>query len=98
MGLKNDRWVIINTDKKPSEYKGLDSFKVATVDATSIARRYHLGSPSMPIVNTTILGAFPVLIQRVTLDSVLDSIRENVPSKAEENAQAALEASRSLNV
>lgn len=97
-GIKNDSWVIINTDKKPSEYKGLNSFKVATVDATSIARRHRLGSLSMPIVNTTILGVFPALTQRVTIDSVLDSIQENVPSRPEENAQAALEASRSLNV
>ena len=46
----------------------------------------------MPIVNTTILGAFSRAIQMVTIESIMDAIRENVPSKPQNNADAALEA------
>ena len=98
VGLKKEGWIIINSDKKPSEYRELNPFRIATIDATSIARRYHLGRSSSPMVNTTILGAFPELTRMVSIDSILESIRENVPSKPEDNAQAALEASRSIRV
>ena len=91
-GLEEGHWIIMNSDKNPDDYPSLSTYHVATVDANSIARRYGLGSPSMPIINTTILGAFPKVIEKVTLDSVLDAIRENSPSKPEENARAALDA------
>ena len=46
----------------------------------------------MPIVNTTILGAFSKVTQTVTIESIMEAVRENVPSKPENNAKAALEA------
>lgn len=36
----------------------LDGFRLAVVDATSIARRHRIGTRSVVIVNTTIAGAF----------------------------------------
>lgn len=97
-GLKTNHWIIINTDKKPMDYTELGTFNVGTVDATLIARKYHLGTPAMPMVNTTILGAFPRLTRMVGIGSVLESIRENVPSRPEENARAAMDAYESLNL
>jgi pyruvate ferredoxin oxidoreductase gamma subunit len=91
-GLKEGHWIIMNSDKNPGDYPYLSLYRVATVDANSIARKYGLGNPSMPIINTTILGAFPRVTEKVTIDSVLDAIRENSPSKPEENAQAAMDA------
>ena len=97
-GLKEGHWIIMNTDKNPEDYPSLNIYRVATIDANSIARKYGLGSPSMPIINTTILGAFPRVTEKVTIDSVLDAIRENSPSKPEENAQAALDAYGSVTL
>lgn len=96
-GLKTDCWVIINTHNSPGSYPGLDNYRIATVNASSIARKYHLGTSSMPLVNTTILGAFPKLTHTLSIGSVLDAIREHIPSRPEENAKAALEAYESLD-
>lgn len=98
MGLKNNHWIIINTDKKTNEYAGLEAYQVATLNANAIARKYQLGTPAMPLVNTTILGALPKVTRMVSIGSVLDAIRENLHSKPEENARAAMEAYQSLDL
>jgi 2-oxoacid:acceptor oxidoreductase gamma subunit (pyruvate/2-ketoisovalerate family) len=91
-GLKEGRWIIINSDKRPEDYHFLGPYRVATLDANSIAQKFGLGSASVPIVNTTILGAFSKATQMVKIDSIMEAVRENVPSKPENNATAALEA------
>jgi 2-oxoacid:acceptor oxidoreductase gamma subunit (pyruvate/2-ketoisovalerate family) len=97
-GLKNDHWIIINTDKTAGEYAGLGAYRVATVNASAIARKYQLGTQAMPLVNTIILGAFPKVTRMVSIGAVVDAIRENLPSKPQENARAAMEAYESLNL
>ena len=92
LGLKEGQWIIINSDKRPEDYIFLGPYRVATLDANSIAKKYGLGSASVPIVNTTILGAFSRVTQAVTIESIMDAVRENVPSQPENNAKAALEA------
>ena len=91
-GLKEGQWIIINSDRKPDDYLFLGPYKVATLDANTIAQKHHLGSASVPIVNTTILGAFSRATQTVTIGSIMDAVRENVPSHPENNAKATLEA------
>ncbi|MDI7259470.1 MAG: 2-oxoacid:acceptor oxidoreductase family protein [Thermodesulfobacteriota bacterium] len=91
-GLKEGHWIIINSDKKPEEYADLGPYRVATLDANSISLKYGLGSSAVPIVNTTILGAFSKVTQTVKIESVLHAVRENAPSKPENNANAAREA------
>ena len=97
-GLKKDHWIIVNTDKAAKDFSALGEYRVATVNANEIARKHRLGSSAMPMVNTTILGAFSKVTEMVSIDSVLDSIRENVLTKPEVNAQAALEAYEALNL
>jgi pyruvate ferredoxin oxidoreductase gamma subunit/2-oxoisovalerate ferredoxin oxidoreductase gamma subunit len=65
---------------------------VATLDANSISLRYGLGSSAVPIVNTTILGAFARVTEAVKIESVLEAVSENAPSKPENNMKAAREA------
>ena len=91
-GLKEGHWIIINSDRKPEDFLFLGPYRVATLDANSIAQKFGLGSVSVPIVNTTILGAFSKATQTVTIESIMEAVRENVPSKPENNAKAALEA------
>ncbi len=91
VGLKEGGIVIINTSKKPEEFK-LGNYKVATVDATKIALEHKLGSMAAPIVNTAILGAYAKAIGNVEIDYVVEAIRENAPAKKEENALAAKDA------
>jgi 2-oxoisovalerate ferredoxin oxidoreductase gamma subunit len=92
-GLKEGGWVLINSGRPPEAFHhSLKVFRTATVDATSIAIRNGLGSRTNPIVNTAILGAFSKVTSLVGIDSVALAIREEVPAKKGENAQAAREA------
>ena len=89
-GLDKGGVVLINSDKDPKYYNL--SFKTATIDATSIAIENRLGSKMAPIVNTSILGAFAKISGEVMLESIILAIKENIPSKKEENIKAATQA------
>jgi 2-oxoacid:acceptor oxidoreductase gamma subunit (pyruvate/2-ketoisovalerate family) len=96
-GLKPRGSILINSDRPPEDYPSLlERFRVATVDASSIAIRHGLGSKTQPIVNTAILGAFATESGLVRLESVCAAIREEVPMHVEENVAAAMEAARAV--
>ncbi len=57
-GLKPNGWILINDPRFPYEFaEQFPGYRIATVDATSIARRNELGTRSVPIVNTALAGA-----------------------------------------
>lgn len=91
-GLKPNGWILINSYQPPHAFQGLKGFRIATVDATSIAIRNGLGSRTNPIVNTAILGAFSKITGLVGMDSITLAIREEIPGKKDENVRAAREA------
>jgi len=91
-GLKDGGYIIINSPKKPEEFKFPDRFKVFTIDATDIAVRHQLGTLAAPIVNTAIVGAVVKILKLTKLESLIEAIKEGVPQKPEENVQAAIEA------
>ncbi len=95
-GLKEGGWVIVNTPDHPDTLEIPDSYRVATVDANQIAIKYKLGKPTAPIVNTAILGAFVRATGLLSLDALLEAIREGVPMDPENNAKAAQEAYESV--
>lgn len=58
-GLASGGTLIVNSDKSPESFDAdLAPFRLATVDATGIARRHGIGTRTVVIVNTTIAGAF----------------------------------------
>lgn len=67
-------------------------FTYFVVDATSIAASHGIGSQTAPIVNTAIMGGFARMCDTVTLNSILETIRDIAPAKEEENVSAAKEA------
>jgi 2-oxoacid:acceptor oxidoreductase gamma subunit (pyruvate/2-ketoisovalerate family) len=91
-GLKDGGLIIVNSDKKPEELNFPKKFKVVTINATAIAVKHKLGTMAAPIVNTAIVGAVVKILKIVKIESVLDAVREGVPTKPEENAIAAKEA------
>ena len=92
-GLKPGGRILINTDQAPEDFTQLlERFHVSTIDATGIAIRHGLGGKSQPIVNTAILGAFAADSGAITMASVRDAIREEVPMQIEANIAAAAEA------
>lgn len=91
-GLKSDGFVLINTRKRPVDFETLKSFKVFTVDANAIAIRNGLGTVTTPIVSTAILGAFSAATKLVSLESIVEAVKEEVPSNPEGNVKAVKEA------
>ena len=84
---------MINSSKTPEGFKELiNNFQVFTIDATKIALKHRLGSKAAPIVNTAILGAVSKIFNFININSIFDSIKDEVPMQLEENANAAKEA------
>ena len=91
-GLKENGWIIINTDRSPKDFQRLGQVRVATVDANRIAIEHKLGSPTAPIVNTAILGTFAKITGMVSADAIIEAMKEFVPSNKAGNAAAIKEA------
>jgi pyruvate ferredoxin oxidoreductase gamma subunit len=92
-GLKTRGWIVINSQIPPETYREhLGDFRTASVDGNTIALSFTLGSPFAPIVNTTMLGAFARAVPFVPLDTILETVRDIVPSRKEANVEAALHA------
>lgn len=88
-GLKKDGIVIVNTRKKPEELN-IQHARVATVDATGIALELQLLVAGLPVLNTTMLGAFARATEEVKLESVIQAIKDTWTGAAgEKNAKAA---------
>jgi 2-oxoacid:acceptor oxidoreductase gamma subunit (pyruvate/2-ketoisovalerate family) len=91
-GLKPGGFVLLNCEQPPEHYAGkseFSAFRVATVDATSIALKHGLGSRSVPIVNTALAGATARLLD-LEFDAVLGGFEDLGFHAA--NAEAAHEA------
>ena len=91
-GLKENGWMVINTDRPPKTFGRFSRFRVATVDANRIALEHKLGSRTAPIVNTAILGAFSKITGMISIDSVIEAVQEFVPSNKAGNAAATKDA------
>jgi 2-oxoacid:acceptor oxidoreductase gamma subunit (pyruvate/2-ketoisovalerate family) len=77
-GLKPGGWILLNCEKAPEHYAGQErvaAFRIATVDATSIAVKNGLGSRTVPIVNTALAGAAARLLG-MNMQSVLAAFEE----------------------
>jgi len=92
-GLKPNGKIIINTERHAKTFSFPDTVnpKIYTVDCSSIALKHGLGSKAAPIVNTTILGAVARATELVSLESVMNAIKEKIPIQKKENALAAKE-------
>lgn len=85
-GLKEDGILIVNTAKSADEVRQALKYqgRLATVDATSIAR-HELG---VPISNTTMLGALIKVIRVVGLDSAKGPVEHRFGRIANRNLAA----------
>lgn len=97
-GLKPEGLLLLNTskDRIPAnlEFHG----RTAVVDATAIALSLGLGTPSVPIVSTAILGALAGASGIVRLDSLKTAIGRFVPKKVAENLRAVEEGFRGVSL
>jgi 2-oxoacid:acceptor oxidoreductase gamma subunit (pyruvate/2-ketoisovalerate family) len=98
-GLKENGKVLINTTKKPEDFDFSKKYNVATVDATGVAIKYDIVVGGIPVVNTTILGAVPKVLDRVKLESIQETIREKWKGEqGEQNVKATKDAYKEVEV
>jgi len=91
-GIKEGGSVLVNGKKIPEAFQRMERSRVFTVDAVAIAQSFHLGSDLFPIVNTAMAGAFAKASGLISLDTILEAVREVVPVEKERNEAAAREA------
>lgn len=87
-GLKSGGTIIINGTKESGFYDISSDFKVYTVDASSAALKYGIGSKELPIVNTAIIGAFCGITKLININSLIKAVKEFAPLKKKENADS----------
>jgi pyruvate ferredoxin oxidoreductase gamma subunit len=83
-GIEDHGTFLINTTKKPDEFDFSKKYTVATVDATGIAIKHKILVGGIPVVNTPILGAIPRILDKVSLPSIQQAIREKWKGDAAE--------------
>ena len=91
-GLADDGLLLLNHPQPPAQTGLAGRFKTATVDATSLALEFGLGSSTSPIVNTVVLGAYAKLRDELSLEHVLAAIERYTPVKIQANVDAAARA------
>jgi pyruvate ferredoxin oxidoreductase gamma subunit len=97
-GLKDGGLLLVNTRAPPESLEAPASVRRATVDATRIALAHGLGTPTLPIVNTAILGALAQATGVVSLHAVEHAIEGHVPARPTENSAAAGDGYRAVKV
>ena len=97
-GLKDGGLLLVNTSRAPERLEAPASVRRATVDATAIALAHGLGSRTLPIVNTTVLGALARASGAVSLEAIGRAIDRYVPSHPVENRAAAADGFATVRV
>ena len=77
-GLKKDGIIVVNTTKEPKKLD-IKGYRVATVDATGVALELELLVAGLPVLNTSMLGAFAKAAEVIKLESVMKAIEERWP-------------------
>lgn len=95
-GLKPGGWILLNCPSSPSDMSVFVNYKVAIVDATSIALKNGIGNRTHPIVNTAMIGAFARMMETPPMDAIVAAIRKEMLSDTERNVAAAEEAYREV--
>ena len=88
-GISPQGILLINSDQPASAYPDLmECCRVVTINVSAIALEFNLGSKIMPLVNAPILGAFARVSGLVTVESLLQTLPQFVPSNLEGNKAA----------
>ncbi len=88
-GLKPGGLLLVNSPRPPEAFSLPLGGRIATLDATGIALGRKVGTATMPVVNTAVLGALARATGAFTETSLERAIVSFVPSHPEENRAAA---------
>lgn len=89
-GAAENTLLLINSAHSPDYFVTLGNYRVATVDAITVARTNQLGR----IVNSALVGAFAGLLKKPQIDILIRVVQEKSPVKVEQNVQACLDGYR----
>jgi 2-oxoacid:acceptor oxidoreductase gamma subunit (pyruvate/2-ketoisovalerate family) len=81
--------VVINSASPPDRFTGIGASCVGTVNANAIAEDLGLGTTVMPIVNSTMLGAFVKVSGMVDMKSLSLAIQKNITVRSDDNISGA---------
>ena len=82
---RNADTVVINSASHPKSFREIGASCVATVNANAIAEDLDLGTTVMPIVNSTMLGAFAKVSGMVNMESLSLAIQKNITVRSDDN-------------
>ncbi len=88
-GLRDGGLLLVNSSHPAEELVLPAGGRRAAVDANRIAVTHGLGSLTMPIVNTAMLGALAAVTDVVSMEALDRAIQEFVPARRPENQAAA---------
>jgi len=97
-GLKPGGWIILNAPEPPAPLSRFADFKLAWVDASRIAADLGLGTRTLPMINTAMLGAITGVLGFPPVDQLVNVIHEEISVKPDENGKAARIAARTVQV
>jgi len=97
-GLRPGGLVLVNSRHPPAEISAPPGARRATVDASRIALAHGLGSATMPVVNTVVLGALARATGVVSLEALTAAIEKYAPARPAQNREAAIEGFGSVRV
>jgi len=86
-GATEDTLLLINSTNPPDYFANLGNFKIATIDAISIARANQIGR----FVNSILVGAFAALMEKPNIDVLIQVVKDISPAKVEQNVNACLD-------
>ncbi len=89
-GLIPNGCILLNTNKNFQDFTN-DKENIFTIPATNISLELGLGTKSLPIVNSAMIGAIAKLLN-LDIELTQKIIKENVPAKPEQNALASFQA------
>lgn len=105
--LKENGWILINAPNPKTflEYLPAFPFGLATIDAYGIAVKYGIKAKEESIINIIMLGAMNALVNKIKLNSLLETINEKLPEKitlsqkaVEKNIAGATEADKLVKI
>jgi pyruvate ferredoxin oxidoreductase gamma subunit/2-oxoisovalerate ferredoxin oxidoreductase gamma subunit len=97
-GLRDDGGIVMNAPDASALERIQEQWRIAWVDGTSIAARHGIGTPTSPIVNTTMVGAFAGATGLLRPEHLERALGEVLGDRAERNVAAALEAFREVRL
>ena len=72
----------------PDNLDAFAGYQLAYVDATQIALKNDLGTRTLPLINTAMIGAFARMMNEPPMPMIEKAIQEEIGVKAEDNFRA----------